>query len=377
MKIAIIAPTLPPSIDGIGDHTALLAAELAHEHQVAILTSNEREFEKIRGVNIGTCFAPKRPSTNWGIYNKIKDDPPDWLILQYNPFSYGNRGLNLVLPRVIEAIKRECPNLRLLIFGHERYVPVINWKFAIMTVWQRYQYRRLCRIADRVVIATHAWARELRKAQPSKQVYELPVGSNLPNEHVDRQIIRRRLGISDNAIVLGLFGTAHISRQINYVSAAARLLQSKYEVVVLYMGPDSDRIRPYMEGISLIAEGPLEPSEISRRISAVDIYTATFSDGVSGRRGSFFAGLQHGRATVGTCGIHTDPFLRNLSGTSFLLTPAKDIEAFVRAVARLADDRAMRERLGAVGKTFFDHELSWPQLTRRILEILEAPAAHD
>jgi glycosyltransferase involved in cell wall biosynthesis len=374
LKFTIITPTLPPTIDGIGDHTAMLARELVKKHRVSILVSEDQTITPIEGTSTIPCFAAKAPSTNWNLHQQVKANPPDWLVLQYNPFSYGNRGFNLVLPKVMKAIKRDCSQTRIVMMGHERYMPVINLKFAIMTTWQRYEYHRIARSIDLAVIPTKLWADEFRARHRSTPTFQLPVGSNLPfATQANREEVRQQLGISSETIVLGIFGTAHPSRLVHYVRDSAFALQKKgQKAVVLYIGPDVARVKEIMGSAPLLTDGPLPPQEVSRRLTGVDIYTATMIDGVSGRRGSFFAGLQLGIATIGTSGVSTDLILKQSSGQAYLLTPADKEEEYIDAVVRLANDRPMRQRIAARGQELFDAEFSWDKLTARFLEMLDS-----
>ena len=83
MKITLISPALPPALDGIGDYSAFLSEELARQgHEVTVLTGTD--FSPISGVRI-----QKWPPSDKGIFGVlplIEADPPDWILLQYNPF---------------------------------------------------------------------------------------------------------------------------------------------------------------------------------------------------------------------------------------------------------------------------------------------------
>ena len=134
MKITIIAAALPPQLDGIGDYTACLAAELARAASVTVLTG-ARAPDPIPGVRIETVFSADAPASVQGIADVVKANPPDWALLQYNPFSYGKWGRNLHLPRVMARIKRECPQTRFALMVHEPFVPIITPQFAVMATW--------------------------------------------------------------------------------------------------------------------------------------------------------------------------------------------------------------------------------------------------
>ncbi len=181
----------------------------------------------------------------WGTFDHVAADRPDWLLLQYNPFSYGRRGLNLSLPRVVRASSGTSPGTRFALFAHEQFVPVHDWKHAVMTTWQRWQFRQLGRAADVIFSSIDVWAAGNRRRFPGTPVVHMPVGSNLPRVAIGRAEARARLGLTDGDAVLGVFGRTHNSRlmaPLGHAIAAARA--AGHRPVLLYIGPDVAALRP-------------------------------------------------------------------------------------------------------------------------------------
>ncbi len=372
LRIHIVFPALPPRLDGIGDYTANLAGELAKSAKITILT-DAGPYAPIPGVTITPTFSPAEPRSLVHILPRVAADRPDWLLLQYNPFCYGHWGFNPHLPHALRALKRRFPETRLAIMAHEHFVPVLNWKWAVMTTWQRWQFWMLGRCADRLFFSIDPWARKFRKWFPDKPVLHLPVGSNIGRVCLPRAQARARLGIGEGTAVLGLFGTAHISRMLARAREAAEVVrQTGREVLVLYAGTDAEAVRTALGPIPACAEGPLPPAEVSRRLSAVDVYLAAFLDGISTRRTTLMAGLQHGLATVGTAGINTDDCLRAENGRAFLLSDANAPEAFNAHVLRLLEDAPLRARLGQEASRLYQREFAWDRIASRLLAALEA-----
>src|SRR5689334_17096209 len=128
-RLHLIAAALPPKLDGIGDYTALLAAELSAQADVTILTAAAaRPPAPIANVEIRGVFDPRCPATAGAIVNEITRGRPDWVVLQYNPFAYGRRGLNLHLPRAMRRIRSLSPGTRVAVMFHETYVPLNSLK---------------------------------------------------------------------------------------------------------------------------------------------------------------------------------------------------------------------------------------------------------
>ena len=295
-------------------------------------------------------------------------NPPDWVLLQYNPFSYGRWGLNLHLPETLRRLRRVAPGLKLAVMVHEPFVPIITPQFAVMATWQRWQLWRLGTSADLLFFSIDPWARRFQKWFPRKPVVHLPVGSNIPRVPITRLEARARLGIPEETIVLGVFGSAHASRLLEPIrSAAEAIQQAGLSVQILSIGPQGQAMCEAMAGLPVIADGPLLAEEVSRRLAAVDIYLAAYVDGVSTRRGAFLTALQHGLAIAGTQGLSTDPLLEQEDEHAFLLADAADVESFQAHVLHLAKNPVRRAQIGAAGQQLYQRRFTWPCIAGTLL----------
>jgi glycosyltransferase involved in cell wall biosynthesis len=371
LRLHIIAATLPPQVNGIGDYTAQLASALVPSCAVKILTGDRERYTPIPGVTIEPVFTVAHPGSVRKIEASVASDPPDWLLLQYNPFSYGYLGLNLHLPLVFRRMRRRYPTTRFALMVHEPFVPIISWKWAIMTIWQRWQLWMLGQSADLIFFSIEAWARRFQRWFPGKPVFHLPVGSNIPHVRIATAAARTRLGVREDTLVIGLFGTAHISRLVGWVKGAVEAsCPAGRDPLILYIGPHSAAIREHLGSVPLLAEGPLPADEVSRRFAALDVYLAPFVDGVSTRRTTLMTGLQHGVATVGTRGVNTDTMIRREDGRALLLADVDAADRFSEHVRRLLADAALRERLGGEARRLYCREFAWDRLASRLLAAL-------
>ena len=370
MKIHIIAAALPPQLDGIGDYTACLAAELVRSAEVTILTGAPQPTP-IPGIRIETLFAADDPVSIRNVAACVQKDKPDWVLLQYNPFSYGRWGLNLHLPEILRHLRRGLPRTRLAVMVHEPFVPIITPQFAVMASWQRWQLWRLGQAADVLFFSIEPWAIRFKKWFPGKRVHHLPVGSNIGRVPITRSEARARLGISEDTVILGLFGTAGSGRLLGRTKEALTALRSKgISALLLYIGPDTAAICTALGGENVVAGGPFSAHEVSCRLSAMDIYLAAYGDGVSTRRGAFMAALQHGCAVVATCGPLTDTMLRQEAEAAFLFTDVADPSAFTAAVVGLAQNAERRQCLSRYGQALSDREFAWGEIAKTLMAAL-------
>ncbi len=373
MKIHLISAALPPQRDGIGDYTACLAAEMARSASVTVLTGAPNPAS-ICGAVVKTAFSVQDPPSVRHIAKFIASDKPDWALLQYNPFCYGRWGLNLYLPEMMRRLRRVSPGTRIAVMVHEPFVPVITPQFAVMSAWQRWQLWRLGQGGDVLFFSIDAWRQRFERWFPGKPAVHLPVGSNIPQVPMGRAEARARLGIHEDAVVLGLFGTAGSGRMLGRAKEAlAAVRAAGTPAQALYIGPDSGEVCAALGSADVIAEGPFPAEEVSRRLAAMDIYLAAYVDGVSTRRGAFMAALQHGIATVGTHGSLTDALLEQEDQRAFLLTAVDKPDAFSAAVVGLAENAALRQRFGQEAQKLYKREFTWQKTAARLLSAMQAP----
>ena len=370
MKIDILFPVLPPTIDGIGDHTARLAAALSGHAQVRILSA-QASYDPIDGVDVVQAFSMRKRSGVLQVADVVARDPPDWLFVQFNQFSYGKWGLNPFLPMVLRTVKKRNPRIRIAWMAHEDFVPFTSWRFAVMTTWQRAQFLALGHVADQIFFSIESWAERYRTWFPETPVGHLPVGSNLPRIRVTREEARERIGISSDSFVVGVFGSIGVSRLAAWMSKAVQALEQEADdLVVLYVGGEGQRIRDAGWAKNLVDAGLLPAEDASLHLSAMDLYLSPYVDGVSTRRGAFMAGLQHGLPCATTIGEHTDTILREHEGAAFLATPTASPELFVEAVLRLHNDKGMRTDIGAGGKELYGKEFTFETVASRLFSCL-------
>lgn len=377
MTYDLIFPALPPSLDGIGDYTAHLATELARTHQVRVLTAQADALPLHEaGVTVERAFTTDHRAAVHDLVAPIAARRPDWVLLQYNPFSYGEWGLNLSLPGVLSRIREAAPATRIAVTVHEPFVPVRSLRALVMTTWQRLQFWRLGRQADVVFCAIEPWVERFTPWFPTTPVVHLPVGSNMPRVEARRAETRKTLDFGPDTVVLGLFGQGHPSRMLSFVRRAITGLRTEgRDARVLYVGPAVDVVGGALSDVPHHCTGALPGPDVSRHLAAMDLYLAPFRDGVSARRGSFLAGLQHGLATVSTTGPQTDAFLDARDGSAFLLAPDDDLSAYEAHVRTLVEDAALRARLAAGGRALYDEVFAWPRIADRMLSALDAVPA--
>jgi glycosyltransferase involved in cell wall biosynthesis len=376
MKVSLVFPVLPPALDGIGAYTARLAESLIPEVDVKIITAAEN-VSVSSGVEVEKgAFSIDTPLGIRELKRWVCAATPDWLILQYNPFSYGTWGFAPVLPRVLHQLKAELPDLRIGLMVHEPFVPIESVKWAVMSTWQRWQLWKLGQAADQIFFSTEPWTDRFQSWFPTTPVQYLPVGSNIPNIGADYTEERARLGFNSSDLVVGIFGSGHFSRLLHFVRAAVNTLSSHHpNPQILYVGPAGNKVRKALPNSTLYDAGTLSDEEVSRHFATMDLYLAPFRKGASSRRGSLHVGLQHGIPTVSTYGIHTGPVFYRSSEDSLLLAPEDRPDIYAHQVVRLCSDPELRSRIGRCGRQFYEECFDWDVIVQRLLAFLSGDIA--
>ena len=370
LNVHLVFPRLPPAPDGIGDYTACLAVALAKQCRVKILTAEETH-EPIEGVAVQRAFSVETTRGVQGLLDTVAEDPPDWIVLQYNPFSYGRWGFNPHLPRVVRALKRRHPKIGLALMVHEVAPPWLNARLALMTSWQLAQLWMLGRTADLVFAAIESWVLPFQRWFGKTPVWHLPVGSNMPYRPVSRAEARHRLGLGDHTFVVGVFGTAHPTHLMSYAREAAKAIRQETEdMLVLYIGPHGEAVRRLLGNLPIHDAGRVPAAAISLHFAAMDVCLAPFRRGVSTRRGSFMTALQQGVATVSTRGSHTDTMLNQAAGHAFLLAADDDSGAYSRHACLLLQDPAHRAEIALAGQRLYQAAFGWNVIAAQLLEAL-------
>lgn len=372
MRIDVVFPVLPPTLDGIGDYTARTGSALAAAGcDVRILTAQETHDVPSK-VDVEQAFSLHSWSGLFPLVDAVRSAPPDWLLVQFEQFAYGRYGFNPSLPLALWKIRRAVPSVRLAVMFHEDFVPASSWRNAAMTTWQRAQFWALGRISDLVAFSVQPWTDRYGSWFPNTEVAHWPVGSNIPNEGTPYDEARGQIGLGDSTFVAGVFGSLHGARLNEWICEAARALQRETDdLTLLYVGPHGSLLQESLPDLDVFDAGALPAEQVSVHLSAMDLHLAPFVDGASTRRGSFLAGLQHGVPTISTEGPLTDPMIATENGGPFRLTPAGDVDAFRRAALQLKSSPGTRRAMRCRAERFFEAHFEWDRVAARIRSSLD------
>ncbi|HEY8280334.1 MAG TPA: glycosyltransferase [Bdellovibrionota bacterium] len=332
MKLALLSPTYPPKICGVGDHSYFLSAalqKLGHE----VLLHRQLEPDLLTSQN------------------------PDALLIQYTPYLYGHRrGLPESFFHRLKRIKASC-GLRIVLLAHELHYPIqLSLPGLLLGPIQKWNFERLATLSDRVLF-TYARPAEGRATEKFSW---LPVGSNIPRVAKEGE---------DSSPFLLHFGGAHPTHQYDFVAASSLRIREKFgdSWKVLCIGITEDELRRWtapQEGLSCLGRLPAE--EVSRWIARSTMLLAPFLDGISTRRGSAMAALSHGKPLVTTRGSSTDPALPWDDFT--FVAKEGDADTYAECVADALGDEVARRRKATAAAAYYEKHFSWASIASALAQ---------
>lgn len=375
MKLGLLSGGYPPDFDAIGQYTKRLAETLATMgHEVSVFTGATPGLMPAPGPHpsslpVSRFFDPTQPGTIKGLPGACRERGKlDWLILQFNPFSFGPRGWCTALPGVLWRLRRE-QGTRIAVYFHETHVPAWPAKFLIMLAWQYPVFARLAAGADFTFVSTNRWKKQVCRWRPAATCVHVPVGSNLPCCELTKAEARSMLDLPDSPL-LGIFGNAHPSRLVDWISHGAKqIAREKTDAVLLYAGKDGSAISQACNscGIPFLDHGLLPDDQVSLRLRCMDVLLSPFVDGISTRRSSVIAALQHDLAVLSTSTPESDELM--LAHPLVHCSPMKDgVSAFGKLASEWGSGRRNRQDL----PQFSSSRFAWSAIASEIVEQLEA-----
>lgn len=280
----------------------------------------------------------------------------DRVLVQYTPHAYGRKAMNWPFCRRLARLNH--PDLTVIF--HEVVFP----RIVGQPLRHRLLYRvtsamaaTMARAATRVMVTIPAWEPILRALVPGiGQIDCFPICSNIAplDDPPAVAAIRARLG---DGLVVGHFGTYDSLITALLFPPLARLLEQR-ACRLLLLGVGGERARnslidrwPVLAD-RVHASGDLSERELSLHLQACDLMFQPYPDGVSGRRSTLMAALNHGLPVVSTIGHLTEPWW--IDSGALALAPVAEPARLAAMLERVAEDCAWRHHLAAAGRALYE-----------------------
>ncbi len=181
---------------------------------------------------------------------------------------------------------------------------------------------------------------------------------------------RAQLGIPDDALAVGILGRIAPEKGHRVLLQAAAMLGDcpRLSPVFAGEGPDEEDLKLLAAQMGLgervIFAGFRD--DINNVVGALDVVlsASTWAEPCSA---VVQQGMALGKPVIGTCVGGTPEMI--VDGETGLLVPPGDADALAQAIARLAEDRPMRERMGRAGRCRVEEHFSLSGMMEKIEEL--------
>jgi hypothetical protein len=321
MKILFLCGSLEPGKDGVGDYTRRLAGELIRQgHNTAIIalkdkvinavaqTEQESDGTFIPVLRLPYCLSDKK---RYGCAeNYIKDFNPEWLSLQYVPYSFHKKGLPFGLGK---RLKRIGKGRKWHIMFHELWIGTY-YTNSIKTIFirciQKRVFVKLINQLNPKLINTQSSLYKTRIKEFGFDVQPLPLFGNIPiyNDKVENK--------NNNEYTLIVFGAIHPNVPFLLFVKELKKIREKYGYLIdiKFVGRNGDELKNWTEtlkkaNINYRVYGEMNIVDISKLLLQADIGITTNPPIHAEKSGTVASMIEYGLKVI--C-IANAPHINNL-----------------------------------------------------------------
>jgi glycosyltransferase involved in cell wall biosynthesis len=379
LRVALITGEYPPRPGGVSDYSENLAAALADSgHKVDIVTClkpSQSQTKPVAGVTV--AIVPGwRLAQLPGLSRLIHETHPDLLVFQYVPQLYGRGGIS-PLAALVPLIARLAGARRVVTTLHELHSPWGDSPTSVLaSAVQRLQLILIAGASNGLIVTNPLYleAVDHRRLRASR-LAEIPVGPAVPVARLstaERQRVRRTLA-GDAQSVVGEVSVGNVYKRPQDLVTVVEAIGGEGRLVCLGgLAPDQPRTRSLHQMLDsrglahqVTWTGFLSAEELSRSLSALDVYVHTGERGASTRSTALVSAMAHGLPIAAYRGPETPSFLQD--GESVLLAESMDGHSLAAGVVRLLQDADLRRRMGAGARRAYERHMTWGQIAERVL----------
>jgi hypothetical protein len=310
MKILFLCGCIEPGRDGVGDYTRKLAGEISRAgHSPAIISINDKMIDnEFRGnqESGGATIPVVRLPQNWDqptrlqkVLTLIEDFNPDWVSLQFVPFSFHKKGLPYQLGRSLASARTKYWHIMIheLWVGMDKTAPL---KFRVLRFLQQRLIKSLIKSIAPHKIHTQSSLYLAILQQNGISCDYLPLFGNMPVEAPSipastKQVTQPRI------ITFILFGGIHHGAAIKELAQELKNISAVNgsKIILKIIGRCGPEQATWEKewlnaGLSLEVLGEQSPEFISRLFLSADFGLTTTPWLLVEKSGSVAAMHEHG-----------------------------------------------------------------------------------
>lgn len=342
MKILMFTNTYCPIVGGVSESVQRLKASLQAEgHQVLVVAPKldgqpEQESDVIRVVAVqhfnGSDFSIPVPIPGQ-LFEAIGNFEPD-IVHSHHPFLLGDTAV-----RVAETYGLPLIFTHHTLYEHyTHYVPGDSSRMQRFAVTLSTEYTRLC---DAVIAPSESIRDLLRRRGASSRIGVVPSGVNTQHfSNGDGKALRRDLGISDTAYVIGHVGRLAREKNLPFLAEAVAAYLSHDEAAHFLVVGDGNA-REVMQAIAerfgvaarIHFAGRLHGQALVDAYHAMDVFAFASHSETQGM--VLVEAMAAGLPVVAVAAPGVSEVVRN--GSNGCLLDSDDVEAVQQGLAELAD----------------------------------------
>lgn len=294
-----------------------------------------------------------------------------WVLFQYTSLMWSRRGFPLGALAVLGILRMRGTKL-CAVFHDIRNDQAHGWKNRLRVTYQYQVMRRAYAWAARSVLTVPAKNVPWLPRHANRATF-IPVGSNLPETHLQNQNSGAR---SAGILTVAVFGVTGGSRScdesddISYVIRQATSAVASLRLVVMGRGAAEAEatLRKDLDGsgVALNVLGVLPPEQIQRQLLMADVLLCVRGH-ISTRRGSAIAGIACGLPIVGYRGEET---AFPITEAGVLLADPGNREGIAEALKRILCDAKFRDEMRKRSLAADQKYFSWDAIAEQFLLVL-------
>jgi glycosyltransferase involved in cell wall biosynthesis len=366
MKFAIVTRSVPPVNCGIGDYTIKFAeAARALGAEVHVFAGRGTEGPSV------TILEDRWDAIGFtALLRRLAAANISHVLLQFTPLTFGPEQTS---GHMLYEFWKECARRwTTVLIVHETYFRAWWYPPSWTRGWaEKLLLQNLVARSHYVFTASDPLVREITSWRTGATISLLPIGSNFERVTVDRVSARERQRAAADQFRLVLFGGGNSLKWMrSHVQRTDSLLHDAgvRGCWVLLGGIPS---RWFQLKLPVEAPGRLNEHQISVELSTADLFLMPHYAGVSSKRGTLMAAMQHSLPVIGTESEMTDPIWRASPGV--VLVKRTDARRFADRVLGLCLASAQqRDEMGRANAEHFNVHCTWPTIARSFLRSLGA-----
>jgi hypothetical protein len=313
MKVVFLCGCLQPGFDGVGDYTRRLSGELKRQgNQVFIISINEQNLGSVSKQEVqiseGSEISVLRISDKISYQKRVRiakrwidTITPDWLSLQYVPFSFHPKGAHFFLGKFLRKLGR---HRRWHIMFHELWTGMdeeSSKKHFWLGKIHRLLIKSLIRTLKPAVIhtQTHVYLEKLGKL--GYKAYYLPLFSNIPFHEPDTIAKSEDKYIAQKKkLLFVLFGGIHDNSPVAQLAIDLVHYEraNKAKIILIIIGRSGPMQKQWtsvwaLNGLEFVLMGEQPPKVISKILHSASIGISTTPIQLAEKSGSVAAMREH------------------------------------------------------------------------------------